>query len=67
MHLFIGIIRGGREEGETEIGELDALVVFCSLNAAFSQVAEDMPVGAAKERDPLMCHLCFWGDFDEFQ
>lgn len=67
MYLFIRIVRRGREEGKAEVGELDPLIIFCSLNAVFSQVAENMPVGAAKERDSLMCHLCFWRDLDEFQ
>ncbi|MFD8511556.1 hypothetical protein ACFV27_10660 [Streptomyces antimycoticus] len=67
MNLFVWIIRGGREECKTEVGELDSLVILCSLDTLLSQVDENMPVGAAKERDPLMCHLCFWGDFDEFQ
>ncbi|RNG37334.1 hypothetical protein EEJ42_02410 [Streptomyces botrytidirepellens] len=67
MNLFVGIIRGGREECKSEVGEFDSLVIFRSLNAVFPQVSEDMPVGAAKERDSFMCHLCFRGDLDEFQ
>ncbi|MEV6125664.1 hypothetical protein AB0M05_02400 [Streptomyces violaceusniger] len=67
MNFFLRIIRGGREEGKSEVGELDSLIIFCPLNTVFSQVAENMPVRAAEECDPLMCHLCFWSDLDEFQ
>ena len=67
MNLFVGIIRGGREERKAEVGEFDSLVILRSLNAVFPQVAEYMLVGTAKERDPFMCHLHSRGDLDEFQ
>lgn len=67
MNLFVWIIRGGGEECKTELGELDALVILCSLDTLFSQVTENMPVGAAEECDPLMCHLCFWCHLDKLQ
>ncbi|EFL23061.1 hypothetical protein SSOG_02775 [Streptomyces himastatinicus ATCC 53653] len=67
MDLFLGVVRGWIEESETEVGELDSLIIFCSLNAVLSQVAENMPVGATEEGDPLIRHLCFWGDLDEFK